>query len=362
MSQVTELWVERAELRNTRVVNSDFTELEAGEVRVAIEKFALTSNNVTYAVSGDKIGYWQFYPAEDEWGKVPVWSIAEVVESTVPEISCGERLYGFFPMASHAVLQPGAITDQQFFDVSDHRRELPGLYNLYRRTETEAEFLREMEDERCLLFPLFATSFLLYDYLLDNAMFGAGQVLIGSASSKTGFGLAHLLHHDPELSQRVVALTSPGNVNFVNELNIYDQVVCYGSEDEIDSSVAAAYVDMSGDAGLTSKIHHHLQDQLVESCAVGATHWEDLGAAEPVPGVQPQLFFAPAQITKRDAEWGAGVVMSKAMNASADIARAHAGDLEIERIKGAEAAAAAWQDMVANRVSPRRGLMLSLLD
>ena len=32
-----------------------------------IEKFGLTSNNVSYAVSGDVIGYWGFYPAEDNW-------------------------------------------------------------------------------------------------------------------------------------------------------------------------------------------------------------------------------------------------------------------------------------------------------
>jgi hypothetical protein len=31
-------------------------------VLVAIERYALTANNVSYALSGEQIGYWKFFP------------------------------------------------------------------------------------------------------------------------------------------------------------------------------------------------------------------------------------------------------------------------------------------------------------
>ena len=63
MVERTELWVDRGDLRSTRTVVDEVGELAPGEVLVAIDKFGLTANNVSYAVSGDFIGYWQYYPA-----------------------------------------------------------------------------------------------------------------------------------------------------------------------------------------------------------------------------------------------------------------------------------------------------------
>ncbi|MEH6581489.1 MAG: DUF2855 family protein, partial [Halioglobus sp.] len=151
MTECTELWVDRGQLRKTKIVTCGTGPLAAGEVRVAIDKFALTANNVSYAVTGDTIGYWGYYPAEDEWGKVPVWGCANVVESNCPEVPVNDRLWGFFPMASHAVLQPGRVREDQLTDMTEHRQALPALYNSYRRTLAEPEFMQAMENERCLL-------------------------------------------------------------------------------------------------------------------------------------------------------------------------------------------------------------------
>ena len=41
--------------------------------------------------------------------------------------------------------------------------------------------------------PLFITSFMLADFLQDNAFFGARQVVVSSASSKTAYGTAFCL-------------------------------------------------------------------------------------------------------------------------------------------------------------------------
>lgn len=361
MTQCTELWVDRAELRKTQVVSGDVPTPAEGEVLVAIDKFALTSNNVSYAVSGDMIGYWGFYPAEGGWGKVPVWGCADVIESNCEQVPVGERLWGFFPMASHAILQPGKVREDQFIDEAEHRQALPGLYNGYRRTGAEPEFLQQMEDERCLLFPLLATSWLLYDFLVDNKFFGAEQVLIGSVSSKTGAGLAEMLHSDPQVSQRVVGLTSPGNVAYVEQLACCDQVVVYGEEASIDASKPAAYVDMSGDARLTKTLHQLLGENMVNSAMVGATHWEQRGPTGDLPGAEPTFFFAPAQIDKRNADWGPGVAMMKAMTASAEVAKKWRSELAVEWTRDADELATLWNQLLDNKISPARGLMVSLL-
>ncbi len=361
MTQYTELWVDRSNLRTTNPVVRDLPQLAAGAVLVAIDQFGLTSNNVTYAVAGDAIGYWTFFPAEGNWGKVPVWGCANVIASRCDEIPVGDRLWGFFPMASHVELHPGHIREDQFVDLTAHRQALPGLYNTYRRTLAEPEFLRQLEVERCLLFPMFATSFVLYDYLLDNAFFGAKQVLIGSVSSKTGFGLAKMLRRDKTVTQRIVGLTSSANVAFVTGLDCCDDIVAYGDEARIDVSRSAAYVDMSGDARLTATLHKLLGENMKESAMVGATHWEEGGATGDLPGARPTFFFAPTQIAKREAEWGLGVVMLKAMTAAAEVAKSVEDQMRVEWIRDVSGLATTWNDLLDNKVSPGRGLMVSLL-
>jgi len=206
MSNVVELQVNRENYHETRIVELQSAPLNENQIRVQIDKFALTSNNVSYAVSGDMIGYWNYYPAEAPYGKVPVWGFASVIESQSDDIKVGERIWGFLPMANQTVLTVGKVFDDNFMDATPYRQELPILYNQYRRTQGEPEFLQNYDDERSLLFPLFMTSFLIYDFLKDNDFFGAKQVLIGSVSSKTGFGLAKLIHNDKEADVKVVSL------------------------------------------------------------------------------------------------------------------------------------------------------------
>ena len=360
MTNVTELWVDRTDFRKTNVVHRDLEPLKQGQVLAVIDRFSLTSNNVTYAVVGDNIGYWGYYPATDNWGKVPAWGCAHVVESTVSEVPVGECLWGFFPMASHVVLQPGKIRQDQWLDMAEHRQSLPALYNAVRRTQAEPELLTQMENERCLLFPLFTTSYLIADFLLDNQCFGAEQIVIGSVSSKTAFGLAKMLHDDPEVTQRIIGFTSAANADFVTSLECCDDVFIYGDEEKIDASIATAYIDMSGDARLTSALHNHLQDKMLESCMVGATHWEGRGDMSALPGAKPHMFFAPGQVAKRDQEWGAGVAMQKGTQASVEVAQSIQADLIIEWTLTAADLETLWCDMLDNKISPKTGQMITL--
>ena len=356
----TELLVNRSDLRSTHIHQHTLDTLAPNCIRVAIDKFALTANNVTYAVTGDMIGYWGFFPAESPWGKVPVWGCANIVESNCSQLSVGERLWGFFPMATHLDLEPAAIKSDSFVDAAAYRQPLPPLYNAYRRTAAEPKELQAMENERSLLFPLFMTSYVLSDFLIDNDLFGAEQVVIGSVSSKTGFGLAAMLHKALRGRAKVIGVTSPANVDFVTALHACDQVVTYDTVDQIDSALKTAYVDMSGNAQLTRGLHNRFADKLVHSSMVGATHWEARGDLQDLPGAKPTLFFAPAQIAKRNDDWGPGVVMHKATAASVELAQRVAPSLSIEWTYSALDLQRLWLEMLDNRVAPSSANMVSL--
>ena len=81
--------------------------LEEGHVRLSVDKFALTANNITYAAFGDAMNYWGFYPAEGGWGHIPVWGFGSVLESRCHGVAVGEKFYGYYPMSSKACFTAG---------------------------------------------------------------------------------------------------------------------------------------------------------------------------------------------------------------------------------------------------------------
>lgn len=356
---VTELRVMRKRIDECRLAERVLPAIGEGEILARVGRFALTANNISYALTGDALGYWQFFPHDADWGVVPVWGFAEVIESRAEGLPVGARFWGYLPMASHVVMRPDRIGARGFVDASAHRAALPAVYNLYARTDHDPAELAAAADQRSLLFPLFTTSYLIADYFADNALFGADQVIIGSASSKTGFATAHYLRSLPTPPSRVIGLTSARNIAFTESLGLYDRVIAYDAIADIDAAVPAGYVDMSGDGEVLAALHHHLGDNMKISVGVGATHWEAPRLREALPGAKPAFFFAPAQIAKRDGEWGAGELMRRANIANlAFVARL--GDvLHITHHVGAEAIAARYADMVANRTPPTEGLILS---
>ncbi|MEY3453201.1 MAG: hypothetical protein RL574_939, partial [Actinomycetota bacterium] len=97
--------VERREIRQSRWAPTVApVELAAGEVLLALERAALTSNNVSYALSGDMLDYWGFFPTEPAWGRLPVMGFGVVTKSAHPEVAVGGRYFGFFPLADHHVV------------------------------------------------------------------------------------------------------------------------------------------------------------------------------------------------------------------------------------------------------------------
>ena len=353
---ITRLLVRRADIAECQVAERAAPVLAEGEVLVRTDNFALTANNITYAFAGESIGYWKFYPEDAEWGVVPVWGFGEVVESRCPDCPAGTRFWGFLPMASHVVMQPGRIGQRGFIDAAPHRAALPAVYNSYARTNDDPPALAAIADARSLMFPLLTTSWLIADYLDDNAYFGANQVVIGSVSSKTGYGTAHFVRAS---GVPVIGLTSSGNVAFVEGLGVCDRVLAYGDVAALDPSVPTAYVDMSGDSAVLSSVHHRFGDNLVASIAVGVTHWDAPKMRAPMPGAAPAFFFAPDQIAKRDGEWGAGETMRRAGEANAAFVAQLGDRLRISHRSGGEAIASAYREMVAGRTPPTEGIVLN---
>ncbi len=64
---ITQVHVRKAALNDATLAEVPLAPLAEGAVRFAIEKFAFTANNITYAVAGDMLNYWSFFPAEDGW-------------------------------------------------------------------------------------------------------------------------------------------------------------------------------------------------------------------------------------------------------------------------------------------------------
>jgi hypothetical protein len=349
--------VGRDDLRTCDVNDGEIAIVD-GDLLLGIDRFALTANNITYAVFGEAMSYWNFFPAAEGWGHIPVWGFADVVESRVDGVGVGERIYGYLPMSTHVVVQPGRLTQSSFMDTAEHRRPLPAAYQHYTRCENDALYEASREDHHAIFYPLFFTSFMAEDQLCDNDYFGAKQIVIASASSKTALGIAFLLSIKAE-HPHVVALTSPKNADFCAKTGYYNQVVTYDAAASIDASVPTVFVDVAGNGKLLREVHEHVGAGLVYSLIVGATHWEERETQHDLPGPQPQMFFAPTQGAKRRRDWGADGVDAKMLDAwrkflpSVDpwLEVRHGGPGDVERV---------YREVLEGQQPPHVGHMLSL--
>lgn len=346
MVQVTEVLVRRDMLSNA---SAEVRALVAGpgQILLRIERFALTANNMTYAAHGVDMAYWGFFPAPQGYGVVPVWGFAEVIDSHVAGIACGERFYGYWPMASHAVVTPVKVNPRGFIDGAAHRQPLPAVYNSY----VAASAAYGPETTQALFRPLYTTSFVLDVMLKESA---AQTLLLTSASSKTALGLAQAAKG----RQRVVGLTSVANRDFVVRTGYYDAVVDYVDIGSLQAVGPAALVDFSGNGAVRHAVHTALGEALIESHIVGDTHWNVANTAL-LPGVAPRLFFAPTVIVARVAAWGAEGFEQRLAAAWMGF-MATTGWLQVVEAKGAQAVVAHWGALADGDIDPAKGLVLSL--
>jgi hypothetical protein len=354
--------VARDDLQQCKITQARLPEptaLPDDALLVKVDRFALTANNITYAVLGDKMKYWQLFPAPTGFGNIPVWGFGDVIASNHAGVEVGERLFGYFPMATHLVVEASDVGKKGLRDASPHRQGVAPVYNAYARVTGDPAYAGQHGDFQALLRPLFMLSFLVDDFLAENDFFGARSLILSSASSKTAFGLAHLAHKQRD-GLRVIGLTSAANADFVASLGCYDEVVTYDRVASLSSNSPAAFVDMAGNGELRAQLHRHFGEHLKYSGRIGLTHRSNAPEEQDLPGAKPIWFFAPDQIRKRAKEWGPGGVEKRFGAAWSGFAPRLEQWLNVIEGRGPAAVQRVYLDTLTGRIPPEQGSILKL--
>jgi Protein of unknown function (DUF2855) len=357
--------IDRDDVTNAEIVSVE-TSVGHGEILVQLDSYAMTANNVTYAVFGKPAGlfgndqgYWDFFAERNTPGRLPVWGFATVLVSDIDGVSPGDRYYGYYPMASHAVLVPGNVTPNGFTDVTPRRTTLPPIYNQYQRVDALGDYRAEHHEYWPVFRPLFLTGWLIADQFEDEGDYGAVQLLVASASSKTAIGLGYSMKLR-EGGPQTIGLTSRANAVALAALNIYDRVVAYDDiATLIDPTLPSALVDMAGNGAVTRAVHEHLGDNLKHSMIVGKSHWDAAPETAALPGPERQGFFAPARSQKRITDWGGKGLGERLAAAWLGFMEVAPGIAAIDKRSGAEAALAAYGEVLQGKADPKAGIVVT---
>jgi Protein of unknown function (DUF2855) len=348
------------DLHRCRVVETPARELDDGQARLSVQRFGLTANNITYAKFGEAMSYWRFFPAQEGWGRMPVWGFSEVVETRHDALETGVRAYGYLPPCSELIVEPAHVDERGFRDGAPHRAELPAVYNAYARTDADPIYDADSEDLQLLLRPLFFTSWLIDDFLADRGLLEGNLIVLSSASSKTSIGLAFLLSRREGVE--VLGLSSPRGAEFARTLGCYTDVLTYEDRDALPDG-DAVFVDMAGDARVRELVHRHFADRLAHSAVVGATHHEHMGAVpDDLPGPRPAFFFAPDQVSKRTKDWGPQELERRLADAWRPFMQWTDGWLEVVHARGGDALKDAYLQLLDGHVDPARAQVFLLAD
>lgn len=349
--------VRRDDLHEYRFVEDEPPRPEDGQALLEVESFGMTANNITYAVFGEAMNYWDFFPAPEGWGRIPMWGFARVASSAHEDLPEGTRVFGYLPPSTHLLVRPDRVGEHGFTDASPHRAPLPATYQAYRRTDADPAYVEGREDEQILFWPLFYTSFLIDDLLADSELFGAKAVLISSASSKTSLAAAFLIAQ--RAGVELIGLTSPANAAFVERTGVYDHVVPYEEVSSLPRD-AAVFVDVAGNFEIRAAVHHHYGDALTHSAAVGATHWDRMApGSNELPGPTPTFFFAPDRVDKRASDWGPRGLEERVAQAWRPFVEWTSDWLEVRHGSGPGALEGAYLEVLEGRIDPAVGHVIS---
>jgi Protein of unknown function (DUF2855) len=344
----------QSKFTDNEVITSE--SLAEDELLLKIDFFSFTTNNITYAMVGERIGYWQFFPTEADFGIIPTWGFAEVVISKHPQVAVGERFYGYYPFATHLKVKAGKVKPTGFLDISPHRLQLPIIYNTYTNVKQDPLYQADKEKIMSIFRPLFVTSFLLDDFFEDNLFFDSSTIILTGASSKTALGLAyHQRAQNTKQAPKIVGLTSATNLEFVKQLNLYTQVLLYEEITQLDVGESYSVVDFAGNQIVQKNLQVHLGNQLKYNCSVGMTHWDKNYLPEHKAPNKPILFFAPTHAQKRVQEWGNEAFQGKLAQAWKSFV-SHANHwLVINEVRGKSAIQSMYLEMLNGKIDPKNG-------
>jgi len=351
------------DLQQVKLIEKIYSdELSSNEVLLEVDKFSITSNNITYGVVGKKMNYWKFFPTQFGYGIIPVWGLANVVISNHPDVQVGQRFYGYYPMSSHLLVTINKVSSKGFVDNTEHRQALQSIYNFYANTEQDPTFSPETEKLISIFRPLFVTAFLIDDHLAEQNFYNTSQIIITGASSKTAQALAYLLAQrkkENALNLNLLGLTSKKNIEFVRQLGWYDQTISYDSIAQLNSNEKFVVIDFAGNHNTQFQLQTLLNKNLVYNCLVGLVDWQNLEGENPLPK-KGEFFFAPAYAEKRQKEWGLLGFQQKIGKAWQQFMDTIQSTISIMEHIGVQELEKLYSDLLNGKIDPRYSNMVSL--
>ena len=326
------------------------SELVEDEAILKINQYAFTSNNITYAVVGEMMKYWNFFPAEEPYGVVPVWGYAEVIASKNEKMKVGDTYFGYYPMRKYLKVEPSKVTDHGFLDGAAHRQEMAALYNQYEKSPVN-EYLP-------IFRPLYGTSFLSYHFNKKQDFFGAKNVILTSASSKTALGQAFLLSENKEEDQKtIIGLTSEKNKSFVEQTGFYDLVLSYDEINQLPQE-DTMLVDMAGRGEVINQVFAQLREHFKYASMIGLTDWQADRTKIKFPNAK--LFFAPHIAVDFGKEWGQKELWGRILKSLQSFIMTSKDWITLKKIHSHEELANLYDEMIQGKVDPKVGYLVEI--
>ena len=69
-----------------------------------------------------------------------------MIASKHPAVAIGERLFGYFPMATHLVMEAADVSKRGLRDAAAHRQGVAPVYNAYARVSGDAAYAGRQGD------------------------------------------------------------------------------------------------------------------------------------------------------------------------------------------------------------------------
>jgi len=356
-----EFQVRKDNFAETQIIETTALPLGDRQARLRLDLFAMTSNNITYAAMGEgELGYWDFFPTKNGWGRPPCWGFATVEATNSEHVAIGARVYGYFPIGTHLDVTPSRATSNGFFDGAEHRKSKSPVYNQYLLTSADPAYDSAREAEQSLFRPLYATGWWAADFINRTTPL-PGTVILTSASAKTALATAYRLKLLG--AAKLIGLTSTPNLVYLQKTGLYDQSVTYDNAVDVILEGTVVYVDFLGREELTARLHRILGTALRRSVMIGATDWATKPGGILVPeakldGPQPEFFFVPGYAADRIKEEG----MTLRAKMTTDLRAFYAISNQFvapTRLSGSAAVETSWHRLLEGRVPPSEGLVLS---
>ena len=364
----SEIQVSKSDYRNGRVVSSlQSFNLKPGGIVAQVEHFALTSNNVTYALVGKSFRYFDFYDTMEKtdgnnFGIFPVWGVATVIKSTLKNVRVGRKIYGFMPAGTHAVMQidEKTISNNGFSALRSHLPKDRAVYNKYLFCDTDPLHSERHLAAMLIYRPLYFTSFFLDDYISYNNFFGASNVVVISASSKTGFTTGFLLGNNKS-EATVLGLTSSKNVGYVKSLNIFKEVAAYDDITNFSQSKGKfVLIDIAGNKRILQQLSDFLGDRIAKTILVGRSHPEGAASVALPKNLNSEFFFAPGWIQKRTSQLGSQLHQRMASSWQMCLQNASSWTSFNNVQGGMQGVLQSYQQLASGKSNPREGIIISL--